>query len=263
MPLFGFVGRITTQKGVHLILDIAEDIITMFKGKVQFLVGGPANMRDPYSAQCATRMWHLRAKYPNSFWAAPEEFFYDGAIINRGCDFGLMPSLFEPGGIVQHEFFVGGTPVIAHRTGGLKDSVIEFQWNTEIGSGFTFESYSKEDFIAATQRAMTIYKNKAKYAKLRVNAFDATMPGETVSKAWLAEFYRLRSKVYYDHNEMLQNQSQIEEWNPADYKPLKIFDQIFGSEFTKLYQLDDIDFGAADETSKTNKRVVVSEFDKL
>jgi starch synthase len=83
-------------------------------------------MRDPYSAQCAHKMWHLRAKYPNSFWAAPEEFFMDGALVNRGSDFGLMPSLFEPGGIVQHEFFVGGTPVVAFKTGGLKDSVIEF-----------------------------------------------------------------------------------------------------------------------------------------
>ena len=83
-------------------------------------------MRDPYSAQCAHKMWHLKAKYPNSFWAAPEEFFMDGALVNRGSDFGLMPSLFEPGGIVQHEFFVGGTPVVAFKTGGLKDSVIEF-----------------------------------------------------------------------------------------------------------------------------------------
>ncbi len=83
-------------------------------------------MRDPYAANCANRMYFLKNKYPNQFWAAPEEFFTDGALVNRGTDFGLMPSLFEPGGIVQHEFFVGGTPVIAFKTGGLKDSVIEY-----------------------------------------------------------------------------------------------------------------------------------------
>jgi len=71
----------------------------------------------------------LRKRYPNNFWAAPDEFFMDGALINRGCDFGLMPSKFEPGGIVQHEFFVGCTPVVAFRTGGLKDSVFEYQWD--------------------------------------------------------------------------------------------------------------------------------------
>lgn len=100
VPLFAFVGRITQQKGVHLILDVAEQIIPLYNYKVQFLVGGPGNMNDPYSAQCANRMWSLKERYPNCFWAAPEEFFTDGAIVNRGADFGLMPSLFEPGGIV-------------------------------------------------------------------------------------------------------------------------------------------------------------------
>lgn len=94
--------------------------------KVNFIIGGPADMRYPYGANCAQKMWYLKDKYPACFWAAPDEFFMDGALVNRGTDFGLMPSLFEPGGIVQHEFFVGSTPVVAYKTGGLKDSVIEF-----------------------------------------------------------------------------------------------------------------------------------------
>ena len=57
-------------------------------------------MNDPYSAGCAYKMFFLKQQYPRSFWAAPEEFFTDGALVNRGTDFGLMPSLFEPGGIV-------------------------------------------------------------------------------------------------------------------------------------------------------------------
>ena len=100
IPVFSFVGRVTTQKGVHLILDIAETIIKKFNGKIQFLVGGPANMKDPYAAACAHKMWNLKNQYPQSFWAAPEEFFTDGTTVNRGADFGLMPSAFEPGGIV-------------------------------------------------------------------------------------------------------------------------------------------------------------------
>jgi len=100
IPLFSFVGRVTAQKGVHLILDCAEGIIERCGQKVQILVGGPANMGEPYSASCAHKMWHLKSKYPQCFYAAPEEFFTDGSLINRGSDFGLMPSAFEPGGIV-------------------------------------------------------------------------------------------------------------------------------------------------------------------
>lgn len=120
-------------------------------------------MRDPYSANSANRMKHLRQRFPHCFWASPDEFFRDGSLINRGADFGLMPSLFEPGGIVQHEFFVGGTPVIAFKTGGLKDSVQEFLWDSEEGCGFTFESYRREDFIHACQRAIAVFLNKSKY----------------------------------------------------------------------------------------------------
>ena len=81
-------------------MEIVEELVLKSNYKVQFLVGGPVNMREPYSAGCAHRMWHLKQRYPHNFWAAPEEFFTDGSLINRGADFGLMPSLFEPGGIV-------------------------------------------------------------------------------------------------------------------------------------------------------------------
>lgn len=53
-----------------------------------------------------------------------------------------MPSVFEPGGIVQHEFFVAATPVVAFKTGGLKDTVIEFEWITSKGNGIIFEVIS-------------------------------------------------------------------------------------------------------------------------
>jgi len=45
-------------------------------------------------------MYELKAKYPKNFYANPTDFFYDGSLINCGSDWGLMPSKFEPGGIV-------------------------------------------------------------------------------------------------------------------------------------------------------------------
>ena len=46
-------------------------------------------------------MKYLKNKHPKHFWANPDSFFSDGPLINIGSDFGMMPSLFEPGGIVQ------------------------------------------------------------------------------------------------------------------------------------------------------------------
>lgn len=94
--------------------------------------------------------------------------------MNYGADYGLMPSLFEPGGVVQHEFFVAGTPVIAFKTGmflhyfiiivnvvvsefelininlgGLKDTVHEYLADTRTGNGYTFEAHTRGDFLYA------------------------------------------------------------------------------------------------------------------
>lgn len=204
-------------------------------------------MKDPYAAGCAHKMWHLRNKFPSCFWAAPEEFFTDGALVNRGTDFGLMPSAFEPGGIVQHEFFVGATPVIAFKTGGLKDSVIEFDWNTETGSGFTFEQHAAGDFIWAMKRAMNVFGNKQKYNRLREGAFKATMAGETVCKAWLAEFFRLRNKVFVDESMIKTVEESFKPWSTTDFTPISIIQEIFGQEKKKqIFQ--DYNLGAEDDT---------------
>ena len=179
-------------------------------------------MREPYAASCAHKMWNLKNKYPHCFWAAPDEFFTDGSLVNRGTDFGLMPSAFEPGGIVQHEFFVGETPVVAFKTGGLKDSVIEYNWDTEVGSGFTFEGHNVGDMVYAMERAVGTFKNKQKYLKLRKNAFKATMDGEVVSKAWLNEFYRLKEKIFIDYRIVKDNENKFSPWSPQDYAPISI-----------------------------------------
>jgi starch synthase len=263
IPLLAFVGRITAQKGVHLILDAAEHLIHKSGFKVNILVGGAVNMKEPYSAQCAHKMWALKNKYPNCFWADPNSFFTDGSLINRGTDFGLMPSAFEPGGIVQHEFFVGGTPVVAFKTGGLKDSVFEFNWDTEKGNGYTFESHNHTDFLFACERALGTYKNKAKYLKLRQNAIDSTMDGERVSREWLKEFFRLRSKVFVDQDIIKETLLRVSPWSLQSYKPMTSFEELFGLEkgVLKNFAIEDIDFGAEEEKEifeeeKAEKRVL-------
>ena len=218
-------------------------------------------MKEPYSAGCAHKMWALRHKYPNCFWADPDGFFTDGALVNRGSDFGLMPSVFEPGGIVQHEFFVGGTPVVAFKTGGLKDSVIEYLWDTQEGSGYTFESHTTGDFIFAMDRAVGTFRNKKQYNKLRENAFKATMDGEIVSKAWLSEFYRLRGKIFIDYTIVNKLNKEFPPWRPEDYAPISIIQEIFGSDKKKqIFQ--DIDHGATEE-DKNQSPDKVQEIDQI
>jgi len=50
------------------------------------------------------------------------------------------------------------------------------------------------------------------------------MSGEVVTCAWLAEFYRLRKKVYFDHQSKEEIKRRCGEWNPDTYSPINIFD---------------------------------------
>ncbi|KAL4507061.1 hypothetical protein ABPG72_001854 [Tetrahymena utriculariae] len=196
--LFGFVGRITEQKGIHLILECVEDLIRQSNGKIQIILGGNANYKEEYAQICAEKINFLRNKHPNNFWGDPDLFFRDGPLINVGCDFGLMPSKFEPGGIVQHEFFVGSTPVIAMKTGGLQDTVTDFNEVTEKGSGFTFEHHNSHGFAYAVTKALKLFKNENLYSKLRKSSFQAVIDVSEVSKAYEGEFYRMFNKNFID-----------------------------------------------------------------
>lgn len=91
------------------------------------------------------------------------------------------------------------------------------------------------------------------------------MAGERVVKAWLQEFYRLRNKIYFDYDKMIETQSKIAKWSAQDCKPLNLSDEMFGSEISKLYGLDDIDFGAEEGKEQQPKlmKYVSSEFDMI
>ncbi len=219
VPIFAFVGRITQQKGVLLILDVVEEMIRITGGKINILVGGMGDRRDPYVGACVNKMYHLKGKYPYAFWADPNEFFTDGPKINKGSDFGLMPSLFEPGGIVQHEFFIAGTPVIAFRTGGLKDTVFEFRWDNNSGNGLTFDYYNGRDLVEAMKRALNLFRNKEKYEICRKNAFNSAIDVADVSRAWCREFYRLKNKIYFNVKEAKNNAiNSTTNFNPEEAK---------------------------------------------
>lgn len=196
IPLFSFVGRITSQKGVHMILNAVEELIGFTGGKIQILVGGPADQSDTYSSGCARHATDLRRRFPWSFWADPHGFFTDGPLVNLGSDFGVMPSLFEPGGIVQQEFFVAGTPVIAFRTGGLKDTVHEWSKDEMEGNGFTFDGYHHGDFVWALKRALRVFHNPDEYAQLRESAYETTIDVAQVAWAWAFEFHRMRNACF-------------------------------------------------------------------
>ena len=197
VPVLSFVGRIVQQKGVLLILNAVEEIMSR-NPKVMVLIGGMANKNDKYGQQCVWKMQALMRIYQGRFWCDPERFFSDGGLVNLGSDFGLMPSLFEPSGVVQQEYFAAGTPCIAFLTGGLKDTVFEYDRQTKRGNGFIFMGHAHHDFVLCVQRALDVFHDKDEYLQVRKNAFESVLDNEVVARAWGREFARLRRKMWVE-----------------------------------------------------------------
>ena len=198
---------------------MAEKIILNYN--IQLLIGGMGNLKDPYCLKCINYINELKRKYPNNIWADPEEFFSDGTLINYGSDFGLMPSFFEPGGIVQHEFFIAGTPVLAFKTGGLKDSVFEFNFENHKGNGIIFDKYDGVNLYNAMGRAVQLYHSKEEFHICQKNAFRSSIDVMDVAKAWGTEFYRLKGKIFCDNNSI---NKEVLEFNKHLDENIKIFD---------------------------------------
>ena len=75
-----------------------------------------------------------------------------------------MLSLFEPGGIIQHKFFIACSHVIAFR-----DTFFEYRWDNNSGNGLTFDYYNGRDLVWAMKRTLDLLKNKEKYEIFRKN----------------------------------------------------------------------------------------------
>jgi len=76
------------------------------------------------------------------------------------------------------------------------------------------------------------------------------MDGERVSRAWLAEFFRLRGKVFVDQDIIKETLLKMSTWSPEAYQPIKSLEELFGIDLANKgdkFKLEDIDFGAEEE----------------
>ena len=85
----------------------------------------------------------------------------------------LMPSRYEPSGLNQLYSLKYGTIPIVRATGGLKDSVEEFDPSTGKGNGFLFDQYDGGALLAAVDRAVAVFRRREHWRTLMRNAMAA------------------------------------------------------------------------------------------
>ena len=160
-PLFGSVSRLVESKGFDLIMDILNKLAQL---DIQMIFLGTGEKKIKDSLQAAAK------KHPNrlSFYSTFDEAF--AHLIEAGSDMFLMPSRFEPCGLNQMYSLKYGTIPIVHRTGGLADTV--FEWDGKRGNGFIFKKYTSKHLLRAVKRAIHTYNKQSQWTGLMKNAME-------------------------------------------------------------------------------------------
>jgi starch synthase len=187
LPLIGMVTRLTEQKGIDLIMKKLEWLVSNNLCRFTLLGSGEKHYEDFFR--------YIQWKYPKNVII---NLGYNNSISHRiiACsDFFLIPSRFEPCGLTQMYSLKYGTIPIVRSTGGLVDTITEFNYYSAQGNGFVFWNYDAEDFAYALMRALEVYNKAPFWDKLRSNAMDSDFPASKTALEYLKVFTWALEKV--------------------------------------------------------------------
>ncbi len=180
-PIVGIVSRFAEQKGLDILADCIADIVTDMK--VQFAVLGSGD-------RCLERLFErLPARYPGRIGC---HIGYSNELahwIEAGADFFLMPSRYEPCGLNQIYSLKYATLPIVRNTGGLADTVVQYDERTGSGTGFKFEALSPDAIYYAVGWAVSTWYDRPRHiAKMRQKAMAQNFSWEQSARAYVGAY---------------------------------------------------------------------------
>jgi starch synthase len=175
-PVLGIVSGLASRKGFDLLAELAGPLA---EEELFLVILGTG---EPY--------------YENFFRAAAEQYagkiavkiVYDDTLahkIEAGSDIFLMPSRYEPCGLNQIYSLKYGTPPVVHATGGLDDTIEEWNPETETGTGFKFQEYTADALMEAIRRALGTFRNKAQWDRLMRNGMARDFSWQAPAAAYI------------------------------------------------------------------------------
>ncbi len=185
-PILAMISRLVSQKGYDLIRQISGEILQT--GSFVIMLGAGAPEYEDF-----LQRWHdLAPKQVGIFKGyAGEPLAHQ---IEAGADMFLMPSLYEPCGLNQMYSMRYGTVPIVRATGGLDDTVHEFDPASGTGTGFKFQPYTGGAFLEKIREALYFYDRPETWQHIQRN-------GMLVDNSWSAaarryiELYRELMKL--------------------------------------------------------------------
>jgi starch synthase len=182
-PVLGIVSRFDRQKGFDLLAEIAEALAGLDLYVV--VLGSGARDYEEFFAR-------LGEQHPGKFLV---KIGYDNALahqIEAGADIFLMPSRYEPCGLNQMYSLKYGTVPVVRGTGGLENTIENFDGNA--GTGFKFYDYTGEAFLDAIGRALEAFRWPKLWTRIMINGMGKDFSWSRSAQEY-AELYRAISPV--------------------------------------------------------------------
>lgn len=173
-PLFCYVGRLSSQKGLEFLITAMRRLLREHPS-FQFI--GAGDGEDYYCEQ----FWRLKKEFPTQVGINLIHDVYIPRKIFAGSDMIIIPSNYEPGGIVAFEAMRYGCVPVIRRTGGLNDIVSDYSPATGQGNGFSYQRRDDKALYRTMTRAVGVYRMRSVWQRLTENCMRFRNTWETAA----------------------------------------------------------------------------------
>jgi starch synthase len=182
-PVIGVVSRFVDQKGFDIFAEAAAELLQENLALVA-LGSGDARYEKLFLA--------LAQKYPSKVGV---KIAYDNTLahkIEAGADMFLMPSRYEPCGLNQIYSLRYGTIPVVRATGGLDDTIVQYNSKTGGGTGFKFEAYTGRALLDCVRTTVRVYRDPAAWHAIQTAGMAKDFSWKTSSAAYVAVYEEVR-----------------------------------------------------------------------
>jgi starch synthase len=183
-PLIGMVSRLDNQKGLDILLQAMEDVLSL-GAALAILGSGDEKIEEGLKAAAC--------RHPDN---VAIHTGFNNPLAHRimaGADMLLVPSRYEPCGLTQMYALKYGTIPIVRATGGLNDTIEQFDENTMNGNGFKFGHYAPDALYGAVKQAVEVFKNKRLWRRLMSTGMKADFSWDKSALEYI-NLYRMISR---------------------------------------------------------------------
>ena len=185
-PLIAMVSRLSSQKGVDIVAEAFDSIVS---NDIQLIVLGTGELQYHHIFN------DLVVKYPGQVSAFLKYDYSMAHKIFAGSDMILIPSRYEPCGLNQlYALKYGAVPIVT-ATGGLTDTVDEFDVDSETGTGFKFFLPNAMALERAVLKALRVYRDQPEvWKRLMIRGMNKDYSWNRSAREYLALYERAVSE---------------------------------------------------------------------